>query len=158
VVEYAEESSSHDGHDHSQSGPQSTHGYALHSVGGNVEVDPSVNPELAAAAVSNNEAVLQADGKTYIANINEIDASKVELACNDDGCALIPDDGNPHNDVFVDGMLDYQDHAQQEPEQLSTHGFALERVGGHVDVHPSVDAEIAAAAVNQHEAIIQANG
>ena len=38
----------------------------------------------------------------------------VELACNDDGCALIPDDGNPYNDVipqapqgqYNDGIVD----------------------------------------------------
>ena len=31
-----------------------------------------------------------------------IDVDKVELACNDDGCVLIPDDGIAENDVTVD--------------------------------------------------------
>ena len=64
-------------------------------------LDPSINPELAAAAINNNEVVLQANGKTIIAPMNKIDLNKVELACNDDGCVLIPDDGNPNNDVMT---------------------------------------------------------
>ena len=34
--------------------------------------------------------------------MDSIDEEKVELACNDHGCALIPDDGNPTNDIHVD--------------------------------------------------------
>jgi len=86
---------------HDMSVPQSTHGFALNVVGGNVPVSPYVNPELAAAAVSSTEAVLQHDGQTFILPIDEIDADKVELACDDDGCVLIPDDGNPHNDLIA---------------------------------------------------------
>ncbi len=38
--------------------PQSSHGYALHVVGGNVPVSPHIDPEIAAAAVSSTEAVI----------------------------------------------------------------------------------------------------
>ena len=34
--------------------------------------------------------------------MDKIDKDKVELACDESGCALIPDDGNPHNDIDVD--------------------------------------------------------
>ena len=40
----------------------STHGIELNEVGGNVEVAPYVDPELAAAAVSPTEAIIQFDG------------------------------------------------------------------------------------------------
>ena len=43
-------------------------------------------------------------GKTIIAPIEDIDVDKVELACIDDGCALIKDDGNPNNDIILPGM------------------------------------------------------
>ena len=65
-----------------------------------------VDPELAAAAVSPTEAVIQIDGRSIIAPIDQIDPDKLELACGLGGCALIPDDGNPHNDIIVKGMED----------------------------------------------------
>ena len=181
----------------------STHGYALNVVGGNVPVGPDVHPELAAAAVSPTEAVIQFNGESIIAPISHIDPSTVELACNDDGCALIPNDGNPHNDVIVqsqdahyydhmnggsinDGIVDsnthydmfgdmhgdmhfddghfhadgsyHTDHNHNEPAPMSTHGYALNVVGGNVNVGPDVHPEIAAAAVSQTEAVIQYNG
>jgi len=98
--------------------------------------------------VSSSEAVLQVDGQSFIVPISEIDPDKVELACNDDGCALIEDDGNPHNDVIAVNSNDPQ----------STHGFALNEVGGNVQVAPCVDAEIAAAAISPTEAIVQYEG
>ena len=33
--------------------------------------------------------------------MDAIDPLAVELACNDDGCVLIPDDDNPQNDIIV---------------------------------------------------------
>lgn len=81
------------------SAPQSTHGFALNEVGGNVQVAPCVDAEIAAAAVSPTEAVVQYEGQTIIAPIMNIDTDMVELACNDDGCVLIPDDNNPYNDI-----------------------------------------------------------
>ena len=89
------------------SAPQSTHGFALNEVGGNVQVAPCVDAEIAAAAVSPTEAVVQYEGQTIIAPIMNIDADMVELACNDDGCVLIPDDGNPHNDVIAVNQHDH---------------------------------------------------
>mmetsp|Transcript_15720 Transcript_15720/g.18664 ORF Transcript_15720/g.18664 Transcript_15720/m.18664 type:complete len:124 (+) Transcript_15720:1129-1500(+) len=86
----------------------------LNMVGGNVVVDPSINAELAAAAVSQDEAVIQHNGESFIAPISEIDPDAVELACDDHGCALIPDDGNPYNDIIVESTHDehaHQDHA-----------------------------------------------
>ena len=76
-----------------------SHGLDFPIVGGNVQVDPSVNPELAAAAYTENKAVIMHDGEAYLAPFEAINADAVELACNDNGCALIPDDGNPHNDI-----------------------------------------------------------
>jgi len=72
----------------------------LHKTGGHIEpADPHTNEEIAAAAVSPHDAVIQLDGSTHIVPMNAIDPNKVELACDDSGCALIPDDGNPHNDI-----------------------------------------------------------
>ena len=34
-----------------------------------------------------------------MAPFDAINADAVELACNEEGCALIPDDGNPYNDI-----------------------------------------------------------
>mmetsp|Transcript_40322 Transcript_40322/g.52799 ORF Transcript_40322/g.52799 Transcript_40322/m.52799 type:complete len:144 (+) Transcript_40322:1058-1489(+) len=56
--------------------------------------------------------------------MDEIDPDAVELACDDDGCALIPDDGNPYNDIIVEGMDHHghdphydhvQDHHEHDP-------------------------------------------
>lgn len=77
----------------------STHGYELYKTGGNIDLPDHIDPELAAAAVSPHDAVIQIDGKSIVAPMEHIDTTKVELACDETGCALIPDDGNPHNDV-----------------------------------------------------------
>ena len=69
-----------------------------------MQVDPSVNPEIAAAAVDAENAVIVHDEKAFLAPLKAIDPNAVELACNDDGCALIKDDGNPDNDIIVPGM------------------------------------------------------
>ena len=42
--------------------PLSTHGYALNEVGGNVPTAPGTHPEIAAAAVSPTQAVIQYEG------------------------------------------------------------------------------------------------
>ena len=60
---------------------------------------PDVGPELAAAAVSPDHVVTQKDGVSRIVSMEDIDIDKTELACDEDGCVLIPDDGNPHNDI-----------------------------------------------------------
>ena len=95
----------------------STHGIALNMVGGHAEVPVGTNAELAAAAVSATEAVIQHEGQSFVAPIDQIDPNAVELACNDDGCALIPDDGNPHNDIIVDdkGQAPASQPAHQAP-------------------------------------------
>lgn len=78
----------------------STHGIDLKATGGHVKPAYPVDPELAAAAISPYEAVIQLDNhKVVTAPFDEIDPDKVELACNDHGCALILDDGNPYNNV-----------------------------------------------------------
>ena len=79
----------------------STHGINLPEVGGHVAVSPDVDPELAAAAVDADHAVIVHEGLAYIAPIDAINPDAVELCCNDEGCALIPDDGNPDNDIHV---------------------------------------------------------
>ena len=83
----------------------------------------------------------------------------VELACNDDGCALIPDDGNPYNDVipqapqgqYNDGIVD-SGHYHEEP--MSTHGISLNVVGGNVATAPGTNPELAASAVTSTESVI----
>ena len=81
-------------------GAASTHGIELHYTGGDVEpANPYTDPELAAAAVSPHEAVIQVDGYSHVVPFHEIDPDMVELACDDEGCALIPDDGYAGNDL-----------------------------------------------------------
>ena len=68
-------------------------------VGGNTYVKPGTNPELALAAYDENQAVIVHKGDAFLAPMSSINPDAVEPACNEDGCALIKDDGNPHNDV-----------------------------------------------------------
>lgn len=82
----------------------STHGMVLNDAGGHAAVPEGTPAELAAAAVDANTVVIQHNGESYYAPIDQVDPDKVELACHMDGCALIPDDGNPYNDIVVPGM------------------------------------------------------
>ena len=58
-----------------------------------------VDPEIAQAAYDKKQAVIVHEGNAYLAPMEAIDPDAVELACNLEGCALVPDDGNPHNDI-----------------------------------------------------------
>ena len=120
----------------------SSHGIDLKKTTQGLDLD-DVHPELAAAAINSEEAIIQVDGKTIVADIDEIDHNKVELACDGDGCVLIPDDGNPYNDIVVSD----DDVAQ------SSHGIELHRTAEGLDLR-NVHPEIAAAAINPHEALI----
>lgn len=84
--------------------PYNTHGINLAITGGNVDVDPSVHPELAAAAYDGQHAII-AEGPTlddcFLAPMDMIDPDSVELACDSTGCVLIKDDGDASNDVHV---------------------------------------------------------
>ena len=90
----------------------SSHGMVLNEVGGHAELDveensdlsPEALTELQAAAIDSANVVIQYNGETYYAPIEQVDPDKVELACTLDGCVLIPDDGNPHNDIVLPGM------------------------------------------------------
>ena len=94
-----------------EEGPQSTHGIKLYRTGGHVApADPYTNPEVAAASVTPHDSVIQIDGQSHVVPMDKIDAEKVELACNDDGCALIPDDNNPYNDIHVQGSQTHDLH------------------------------------------------
>ena len=81
-------------------------GVKLPAVGGEGQhlVDKSVDPEIAAAAYNEHATVVVHEGEAFLAKIDSIDPEKVELAGNSKGLALIPDDGNPHNDIKVPGM------------------------------------------------------
>ena len=70
--------------------------------GGNINTHPELDAELAATALSHNTVAVQIDGKTYEAPMSEVNTDMFEVACDADGCALIPDDGNPHNDLIPD--------------------------------------------------------
>ena len=73
--------------------PDSSHGFKLHVTGDGLKEDhPDVHPEIAAAAVNPHEAVIQIGGDSILAPFEDIDHEKLELACNSEGCALIPDD------------------------------------------------------------------
>lgn len=63
--------------------------------------DPYIDPEIKAAAYDQESAVIVYQGDAILAPMEHIDPDKVELACNMDGCALIPDDGDPTNDIIV---------------------------------------------------------
>ena len=77
-------------------------------TGGNaINLNPNIHPEIAAAAYDNESAVIVHNGEAFLAPISAINTDKVELACDDTGCVLIPDDGNSHNDIYVPGMEQY---------------------------------------------------
>ena len=137
-----------------ESGAMSSHGVALNYVGGNVAVAHDIDDELAAAAINDNQAILQINGKSIVADFDEIDADKVELACNEDGCALVLDDGNPHNDLIPYKDSDGYSEEEQKAPPLSSHGIALNTVGGYIE-NPHTDSrELAAAAVSHDTGVI----
>ena len=91
--------------------PTSSHGFKLHVTGDGLKNAPEeVHPEIAAAAVNPHEAVIQIGGDSILAPFEDIDHEKLELACNSEGCALIPDDQNPENDLIIN----------EHPEEPST--------------------------------------
>ena len=94
----------HTEHD-TTSAASSSHGIELPVVGGNSYVDPGTPNILAAAAIDPNTVVINVDGETYLHDMQNVDVRSLELACNDEGCALIPDDGNPYNDILVEGTV-----------------------------------------------------
>ena len=67
----------------------SSHGIDLNKTTKGLDLD-DVHPELAAAAINSDEAIIQVNGKTIVADIDEIDHNKVELAYDEDGFVLIP--------------------------------------------------------------------
>lgn len=73
-----------------------------------------VHPEIAAAAVNPHEAVIQIGGDSILAPFEDIDHEKLELACNADGCALIPDDNNPDNDLIINEHPEEDTHEQDD--------------------------------------------
>ena len=99
------------------SAPKSTHGIELPVVGGNikdVKVSKDVDPEIAGAAYDDKQAVIVHEGNAYLAPMDAIDPEAVELACNTDGCALIPDDGNPDNDLTPEMAKDIHSPAHND--------------------------------------------
>ena len=89
-----------------------------------------------------------------MAPLKDIDVDKVELACNNDGCVLTPDDGNPQNDIAPEN-LPLRDGQMMPPmQEISTHGMVLNEVGGYADVPLGTNPELAAAAVSPTEAVI----
>ena len=101
--------------------------------------------------------------------MKDIDPSKVELACDHDGCALIPDDGNPHNDITPPGgnknqgnhgSNQHQHYGPYEPEinNNSSHGIELPLTGHRDNAAPGTDAEIAEAAYDENNAVIVHDG
>ena len=52
-----------------------------------------------AARHNEHEVRLKIDGEERLVPIDKVDPSKVELNCDGERCYLVPDDGNPHNDI-----------------------------------------------------------
>jgi len=78
--------------------------------------EPStIHAELAAAAISENEAVISYNGNYITAPFEQIDPEKVELSCDDVACVLIPDDGNPLNDINQDPHVSHNLFLDGEP-------------------------------------------
>lgn len=179
------ETAHHDHYEHHEPEPVvSSHGIDIIQGGGNVYTAPGTNAELAATAVSAHESAIQVNGNTYIVDHDEIDTNKVEVACDvDDGCALIPDDGNPHNDIIPNQPPQpepthlhpephYHPEAHYHPEPQyypePTQSYGGEPIGqiygdqlyvqSSNDVRPSevADAEAAAAAQAQAQAEAEA--
>ena len=70
--------------------------------------------EMKAALHNDHEVRVRLDGENLLLPKEAIDPSKVELECDDHlGCYLVPDDGNPHNDIV-------QDNHQIDPLQIAT--------------------------------------
>jgi len=85
----------------------SSHGFELDQdkVGGFARVSRDVSAEFAAAAVSADDVVLLNDyGESFRVAMDQVNPDTVELACIEDGCVLIQDDGNSKNDVILPGM------------------------------------------------------
>ena len=77
-----------------------SHGVPLPRVGTGIAViNKKIDPLIAAAAVNQYQAVIVIEGASFLAPMEAIDPLSVELACNDRGCALIPEDGNPDNNI-----------------------------------------------------------
>ena len=70
-------------------------------TGGHVATPPGTNEKLTATAVSETESVLQIGDETIVAPFDKIDTNKVEVACNDEGCALVLKDGILDNSYYL---------------------------------------------------------
>ena len=78
-------------------------GVNLPMVGGHVKLDdPSVDPMLVAAAYDQTNVVFVFGDVAYLVPMSGIDTDMVELACNERGCALIPNDFDESNDVALE--------------------------------------------------------
>lgn len=81
-----------------------SHGIDLLETGdaSHAPTDGDIEAKIAMAAVNETDAVIQEDGKISYLPMENIDPEKVELACDGNGFALIPDDGDSTNDIIVD--------------------------------------------------------
>lgn len=72
--------------------------------------------------------------------MDQIDTEKVELACDSTGCTLIPDDGNPHNDIYPDNVHKYHDaqdahyHPAFDVPDVSDNLIQLKSTNGDIKV------------------------
>ena len=98
--------------------------------------------ELNAAQHNAHEVRVKIDGEKHLVPIHEVDPTKVELNCEEGRCFLVPDDGNPHNDIVpgvnshghesssksqikppetptlpIDGDHWYDDHLDSQPQE-----------------------------------------
>ena len=57
---------------------------------------------------------MKIDGEKHLVPAHHVDPTKVELNCEDGRCFLVPDDGNPHNDV-VPGADSHKQKSKIKP-------------------------------------------
>ena len=155
-------------------GSPCSHQIELKEVGGGVWPDNKVDPKLARAAVNGKQALIQAGGVVYRVEFEKIDPNKVELVCNQGGCALIPRDGNSKNDLTIDPnnpSIVYQNGIAHlipgppmpapkynDPLLDNSHRIAVPLVGGNISVDPRINKEIARAAYDQDNAVVVLDG
>jgi len=71
-------------------------------VGGHAKLsNPDADPILKAAAYDDTNVVFVHSGLAFLVPYSSIDTSMIELACNEKGCALIPKDDDPTNDIMT---------------------------------------------------------
>ena len=99
--------------------------------------------------------------------MDKIDKDKVELACDDSGCALIPDDGNSHNDILVNKASGIGQEVQapakthdlsQSHKLRNNHDIPTQHDETLLSAAQHDETLLSAAQHNEHEVRLRVNG